>query len=150
VDVQKWDKLGEAVKTRRTALRLAQTDLMDRGGPGDITVRKVERGEVRGLRTKTKAQLEVALLWPEGMVDRILNDWVDDREMQEKVLRPLIRDTPTVDVQAAITAGGMREDAVVTEKVIDLLGELAKRKDRTYTEESLYRGMLDWLHELAG
>jgi hypothetical protein len=84
------------------------------------------------------------------MVDRILNDWVDDREMQEKVLRPLIRDTPTVDVQAAITAGGMREDAVVTEKVIDLLGELAKRKDRTYTEESLYRGMLDWLHELAG
>lgn len=67
-----WEALGAAVKARREQLRLPQ-DLINHGGPGEMTVRKIERGEVTAIRNKTKTQLERALAWPDGNVDRILD-----------------------------------------------------------------------------
>jgi transcriptional regulator with XRE-family HTH domain len=66
-----WAALGEAVKARRAQLRLPQ-DLARHGGPSDITVRKIERAEVSAIRNQTRTQLEAALRWPSGHVDRLL------------------------------------------------------------------------------
>jgi hypothetical protein len=69
---EQWPALGAAVKARREQLRLPQ-DLVARGGPGEMTVRKIERAEVITIRNKTKTQLEHALAWPRGYVDELLN-----------------------------------------------------------------------------
>lgn len=66
-----WEALGACVKARREELRLPQ-DLVDRGGPGEMTMRKIERGETEAIRNKTKTQLERVLGWLPGQVDRIL------------------------------------------------------------------------------
>lgn len=69
--VLRWDNLGDAIRHRRTELRLAQ-ELGTRGGPSEITVRKLERAEVTTIRGRTKTQIEHALQWPVGHVDRLL------------------------------------------------------------------------------
>ncbi|MBF6558472.1 MAG: hypothetical protein IVW52_20465 [Acidimicrobiales bacterium] len=67
-----WTALGRAVKARRESLRLGQ-DLIDHGGPSDLTIRKIERGETRAIRNKTRDQLESALRWMPGTVDKVLS-----------------------------------------------------------------------------
>lgn len=67
-----WAELGRRVKARRAALRLPQ-DLVDRGGPSEFTIRRIERGEAPAIRGKTKTQLEAALSAADGWVDRILD-----------------------------------------------------------------------------
>lgn len=66
-----WASLAEAIRRRRGELRLPQ-ELGNRGGPGEMTVRKIERGEPTGIRHRTKTQLERALQWPPGHVDQLL------------------------------------------------------------------------------
>lgn len=68
---ENWEALADAVKERRVQLRLPQ-DLSGYGGPGAMTVRKVEHCETTAIRAQTKTQLEVALHWPTGLVDRLL------------------------------------------------------------------------------
>ena len=71
-----WRELGDAVNWRRLRMRLPQ-DLSDRGGPGEITIRKIERGDGEGIRAKTRGELELALDWPTGLVDAILETGLD-------------------------------------------------------------------------
>lgn len=70
-DNANWAVLAEAVKRRRAELRAPQ-DLSQLGGPGEMTVRRIERAETTAIRGKTKTQLEHALGWPMGLVDRLL------------------------------------------------------------------------------
>lgn len=84
---QDWDELAKAVLDRRRALKLTQ-DLSVRGGPSELTIRKVERAETRAIRGLTKRQIEMALMWPEGTVDRILNGQVPDDELRELTGQP--------------------------------------------------------------
>lgn len=65
-----WPALAAAVKARRKHLRLAQPDLA--AGPGEATVRRIERGEARDIRNATRVGLETSLGWSAGHVDRIL------------------------------------------------------------------------------
>lgn len=57
-------------------MRLAQADRARRGGPGEATVRRIERGEAGEVRPRTKSQLEMALDWPAGGIDRTLEGTV--------------------------------------------------------------------------
>lgn len=66
-----WAALGEAVRWRREKMRLPQ-NLGLRGGPAPMTTRKIERGDGAGMRPHTKRELELALDWPHGVVDAIL------------------------------------------------------------------------------
>lgn len=65
--------LADAVRTRRAQLGLAQDELIRHGGPGDLTVRKIERGEPVQYRERTILQLETALKWRNGVVRALLN-----------------------------------------------------------------------------
>lgn len=81
--------LANAVRERRAQLRLAQADLAARGGPGEITVGKIERGEgISQLRWKTLAALERALEWPDGLVDRILDGAASEEDLRAQVAAP--------------------------------------------------------------
>jgi transcriptional regulator with XRE-family HTH domain len=71
-------RLADAVRTRRAQLGLAQNELVGHGGPGDLTVRKIERGEPVQYRERTILQLETALKWKNGVVRALLNDTADD------------------------------------------------------------------------
>lgn len=53
-------------------MRLPQ-NLAGRNGPGEVTVRKIERGEGASVQPRTWARLETALAAPEGWVDRVLD-----------------------------------------------------------------------------
>lgn len=116
-----WAELGRQVKARRLQQRLAQGDLASRGGPGEITVRKIERGEAR-LRGVTKSQLEHALGWSDGIVDRILDGTVTEEELRARAVRPptagatATANDPTVDTREVV--GGAFVPNVTTRNVI--------------------------------
>lgn len=77
-------RLAEAVRTRRAQLGYAQEDLVQYGGPGDLTIRKIERGYEIKYRERTIHQLETALKWRPGTVRALLaneashnpDDWI--------------------------------------------------------------------------
>lgn len=68
-------------------MRLPQ-DLIDRGGPGEMTVRRIEKAETTAIRNKTKTQLEHALDWPSGTVDELLAGNAEPTQMATYVVRP--------------------------------------------------------------
>lgn len=76
----RWDDLAREVKRRREAMRLPQ-NLAGRNGPGEITVRKIERGEGASVQPRTWARLEAALAAREGWVDRILDGTADEDDL---------------------------------------------------------------------
>ncbi|MDN5930770.1 MAG: hypothetical protein L0I24_06870 [Pseudonocardia sp.] len=62
-------------------------DLVDAGGPAEMTVRKIEAGESSLIRPKTKTRLEHARDWPDGLVDRILDGTATEDDLTAGVVR---------------------------------------------------------------
>lgn len=58
--------LAEAAKARRLELGLSQTDLQSRGGPGVVTVGKIERGVIASPLPTTLRGLDRSLRWKAG------------------------------------------------------------------------------------
>lgn len=69
---EKWDRLADAVRQRRVALGLRQADMEGAGGPSYATVRNVEQSQRTKYAPRTFIQLERALSWPAGTIERIL------------------------------------------------------------------------------
>lgn len=67
-----WRRLAELTEKRRTELRLSQPDVQQRGGPSVATLRLIEGALSEGYRERTFSQLEHALRWGTGSVQRIL------------------------------------------------------------------------------
>lgn len=63
-------RFGRLVVARRGELGLTQTDVADRGGPSDATLRKLERGETNRPDIVTLTNLERALEWTKGSASR--------------------------------------------------------------------------------
>ena len=63
--------LGRLVRARRERLGVSQ-DLRPWGGPGEITTRKIEKGDGASSRGQTLTDLESALSWAPGAVEWIL------------------------------------------------------------------------------
>lgn len=69
---KQWVRLGECVKRRREDLRLGQHELAARGGPSTATVRNIEAAAQTSYRGRTYSQLEDALNWARGSVEKVL------------------------------------------------------------------------------
>lgn len=70
---QDFARLGRYIVQRRTELRMTQEDIRASGGPGTLTLRKLEAGKASNYRPMVIAHLEAALGWANGSADRILN-----------------------------------------------------------------------------
>jgi hypothetical protein len=79
--------LARHVKERRESLRWSQAEISAHGGPGEATVRRIERQEVTDIQPKTRERLELALGWPDGLVDKILAGEVTDDEVAKFTAR---------------------------------------------------------------
>lgn len=80
---QDWGALGKVVLGRRRFLNLSQADVAANGGPGEVTVRRIERGESTAIRGRTKRQIEKVLAWPAGTVDHVLNNRLTGNRLRE-------------------------------------------------------------------
>lgn len=100
-DAQDWETLAQAVKLRRTALRLPQ-DLAGRGGPSQFTVHRIERAEAPNLRGKTKTQLERVLSWPRDTVDELLRGEMAPDEAAELPASPTTVASPFPTIASEI------------------------------------------------
>lgn len=69
---QDWTELGQVVHKRRILLGLSQADVVAAGGPGEITLRKLEHGEPGTYRARTLAALERVLKWAPGSIEEVL------------------------------------------------------------------------------
>ena len=79
--------LATALKARRHQLDLSQADVEKRGGPNAATVRRIERGEVTEVRARTIRQLEHALDWRDGVVEKIVAGTASEAEIAEQYHR---------------------------------------------------------------
>lgn len=70
VDVPDPIRFGQLVAQRRGELGLTQADVHARGGPSDLTLRKLERGETAKPDNVTLTKLERALEWTRGSASR--------------------------------------------------------------------------------
>lgn len=66
------ERLAEAVKNRREELGLTQGGLGSRGGPGVVTVGKIERAEIQQPQPATLAGLDRSLRWAQGSAAAVL------------------------------------------------------------------------------
>lgn len=168
---ENWEALGRAVKQRRESRRLPQ-DLIDRGGPGAMTMRKIEQAETTAIRPKTKSQLEFALGWPPGYVDRILDGTSDQVEIDQPItvtLGTAVAEQATVSPVVASTRKGlddsdrvflealdrhagtrvqfMMAEAPITAVVGGLMVRLAQEETPTPATAKLLDAALAWMDE---
>ena len=59
-------RFGRVVASRRAELGMTQADVAAAGGPSDLTLRKIERGETERPDFHTLRKIEIALRWKSG------------------------------------------------------------------------------------
>ncbi|MDV3133354.1 helix-turn-helix domain-containing protein [Mycobacterium sp. 29Ha] len=67
-----WERLGDAVRDRRTTLGMTQGEVSDRGGPSVETVRAIENNRAGRLSPRMRRALERALEWGAGSIDAVI------------------------------------------------------------------------------
>jgi transcriptional regulator with XRE-family HTH domain len=67
-----WENLGVAVRDRRTALGMTQSEVSERGGPSVETLRAIENNRAGRLSPRMRRALERVLEWEPGSIDAIL------------------------------------------------------------------------------
>lgn len=65
-------RLGRLVRARRKALNMTQADVQTAGGPSTATLRLIEGGKHADFRDGTGADLEAAIQWMPGSIERTL------------------------------------------------------------------------------
>ncbi|MCF7550487.1 hypothetical protein [Pseudonocardia sp. WMMC193] len=126
-----WGALAKAVRARRESLRMAQADLATHGGPGEATVRRIERGEVSSVRAGTKSQLEAALRWHPGTVDRVLDGTATDEVTQtRRSAEAALSYALAQEAELGVTATG-RPVLAAYERTSAALRDLVSVEDRT-------------------
>lgn len=69
VGVNDWERLANAVRARRVALKMTQFDVAAAGGPSPAKIREIENLRASVLSPGKRRDLERALQWPIGAVD---------------------------------------------------------------------------------
>jgi transcriptional regulator with XRE-family HTH domain len=72
VCIMSWEKVGIAVRDRRTALGMTQSEVSERGGPSVETLRAIENNRAGRLSPRMRRALERVLEWKPGGIDAIL------------------------------------------------------------------------------
>jgi transcriptional regulator with XRE-family HTH domain len=67
-----WEKVGIAVRDRRTAMGMTQSEVSERGGPSVETLRAIENNRAGRLSPRMRRALERVLEWESGSIDAIL------------------------------------------------------------------------------
>jgi transcriptional regulator with XRE-family HTH domain len=70
--IMSWESLGVAVRDRRTALGMTQSEVSERGGPSVETLRAIENNRAGRLSPRMRRALERVLEWESGSLDAIL------------------------------------------------------------------------------
>ncbi len=71
-DGEDWTAVAQAINTRMTTRRIGQQELADRAGIAVSTLRLVQHGATRRVRTKTLSAISRALDWPDDHLVRVL------------------------------------------------------------------------------
>jgi len=70
--IMSWESLGVAVRDRRTALGMTQSEVSERGGPSVETLRAIENNRAGRLSPRMRRALERVLEWESGSVDAVI------------------------------------------------------------------------------
>ena len=68
-----WERLGRAIEERIASLHLTQADIQRLGGTSPAKVREIVNGRTETLSPSKRRDLERALKWDPGSVDKILD-----------------------------------------------------------------------------
>lgn len=123
-----WERVGRLARNRRERLGLGQGELKDYGGPGVVTVRKLERATQPNFPSRTRRAMERALGWKVGEIDRLLRiheePWWADEQMRAEFETELIEE----NLPDLTPAPAVRRAAHLTDD--ELLAELTYRMKR--------------------
>uniref|UniRef100_UPI00111C6CF5 helix-turn-helix domain-containing protein n=3 Tax=Mycobacteriaceae TaxID=1762 RepID=UPI00111C6CF5 len=89
------DRLGVAVRLRRKQLKLTQSEVAERGGLSESTVRGVENNRLSQPHASTQRALERGLAWLPGSVEAILKGGAPRIQETGVPAAPADRDTAT-------------------------------------------------------
>lgn len=137
-------RLGDAVRNYRQLLRAKQTDITERGGPSDATIRNLERYVGKPVSRGTLIKLDRGLGWPQGTALKILDGDADVIISHENgIALPVLVDyTADSGDQAGGSVGDSEAcrstESLASEPTSELLTELAAR----------YRGQEERIREL--
>lgn len=93
-EAKRWEELASAVRRRRTAMGMRQGDIPANGGPSSGTVKNLEQSARTTYSERTIADLEVALMWKPGDVERLLTGALTPDEKAALLDRPSGWDPP--------------------------------------------------------
>ncbi|WP_101835782.1 helix-turn-helix domain-containing protein [Frankia canadensis] len=88
-----WEAVAIAITDRMAARRIGQQELADRAGIAVSTLRLVQHGATRRVRTRTLTAIARALDWPDDHLVRVLTGGTssaDDRDEETAVVGRLI------------------------------------------------------------
>lgn len=71
-EVEQIARLGQIVKERREELGVSQKQLLDRGGPSNSTLTKIEQGRADTISNATMRKIDRALDWEFGSAQEVL------------------------------------------------------------------------------
>lgn len=131
-------RLAEAVRGRRLALGLRQTDLAERGGPSTETLRLIENARQDGYGPRTLARLDRSLNWPPGTAAKIL-------EGAEAELATVVTHNAPSRAEVSVDTTDKPQVLVATEMV----SRLAVEKNRSPAKEAALQALLRLLPELV-
>lgn len=145
---KRWDELAAAVRRRRDLMKLRQSDLEARGGPSAGTVRNIEQASRESYSPRTFVQLEHALDWPDGVVDKILDGTATPSDVTEVVVRDPARerDFDPGSVRSFVDSAGVRHVGNLTRQ--ERTEQLQRLGDEVYKPQ-IRRDEEDAIFELA-
>lgn len=147
------DRLGVAVRLRRKQLKLTQSEVAERGGLSESTVRGVENNRLSQPHASTQRALERGLAWLPGSVEAILKGGAPRIQETGPSAAPAERDTATAAGDRLALAQRLIKMRQAFLEHRDTMPEPARaRMDEEFsaasreTEEALI-WMLAWLRE---
>ncbi|AGZ54648.1 MULTISPECIES: helix-turn-helix domain-containing protein [Mycobacterium] len=147
------DRLGVAVRLRRKQLKLTQSEVAERGGLSESTVRGVENNRLSQPHASTQRALERGLAWLPGSVEAILKGGAPRIQETGAPAAPADRDTATAAGDRLALAQRLIKMRQAFLEHRDTMPEAARaRMDEEFsaasreTEEALI-WMLAWLRE---
>lgn len=147
------DRLGAAVRLRRKQLKLTQSEVAERGGLSESTVRGVENNRLSQPHASTQRALERGLAWLPGSVEAILKGGAPRIQETGPSATPAERDTATAAGDRLALAQRLIKMRQAFLEHRDTMPQAARaRMDEEFsaasreTEEALI-WMLAWLRE---
>jgi len=126
-----WQVIGRLARARRERLGLRQEQLRDLGGPGVVTVGKIERAAQATFPLRTQQQMEKALGWARGTIHDVV-EAVDQAKDWDAIGPDWEVDLVERDLPDLTKAPGDDEDELVPAKRAAELSDAELLAELTY------------------